>query len=165
MITVLASLSFAEPWVLLGLLVIPCIWILLRAIPPAPLRLIFPAVVLLLGLKDKTQTNDRTPWWLLLLRSLALASLIIGMAGPGLNRQGFSPTNPDILIVVDGSWAAGQAWSKVPEQVEVEISRAMQRGVKVAFLDLTNPSEIAFHPAALYEGSARGLEPQPFDPN
>ncbi len=165
MIAVLTSLSFATPWVLLGLLVIPWIWILLRAIPPAPLRLIFPAVVLLLGLKDRIQTSDRTPWWLLLLRSLALASLIIGMAGPGLNRQSLSPASPDILIVLDGSWAAGQAWSKVPEQVEIEIARAMQRGVKVAFLDLTDPSEIAFHPAAIFEGSARGLEPQPFDPD
>ena len=73
MIASLATLSFTAPWILLGLSVIPLIWIFLRAIPPAPLRRIFPAVVLLLGLKDKTQTSDSTPWWLLLLRSLALA--------------------------------------------------------------------------------------------
>ena len=165
MIASLATLSFTAPWILLGLSVIPLIWIFLRAIPPAPLRRIFPAVVLLLGLKDKTQTSDSTPWWLLLLRSLALTALIIGMAGPGLNRQKPSSASPDILVVVDGSWAAGQAWSKVPEQVEEEVSQAVQRDVNLEFLNLVAPSEIAFRPAALFEGSARGLAPKPFDPD
>ena len=133
MIASLATLGFAAPWILLGLLVLPLIWMLLRAIPPAPLRRIFPAVVLLLGLKDKTRTSDRTPWWLLLLRSLALATLIIGMAGPGLNRQVPSPANSDILIVFDGSWAAGQAWSKVLEQVDEEVTQAIRRNINLEF--------------------------------
>ena len=165
MIAVLASLSFNAPWVLLGLLVIPLIWILLRSIPPAPMRRIFPAVVLLIGLKDRKQTSDRTPWWLLLLRSLALAALIIGMAGPGFNRQSYSPASSDILMVIDGSWAAGQAWPQVPEQVEREVVQAMRRGVNVAFLNLTAPSEILFRPAALFEGSALAFAPKPFDPD
>lgn len=161
----LATLTFASSWILLGFLVIPLIWILLRAIPPAPLRRIFPAVVFLLELKDKTQTSDSTPWWLLLLRSLALAALITGMAGPGLNHQTSSPETSNILIVIDGSWAAGQAWSKVPEQVEAEVKQAIRRDVNLEFLSLVAPSELAFRPSALFEGSARGLAPKPFDPD
>ena len=34
--TVLAGIGFASPWLLLGLLALPILWIILRAIPPAP---------------------------------------------------------------------------------------------------------------------------------
>ncbi|MEK9733537.1 MAG: BatA domain-containing protein, partial [Paracoccaceae bacterium] len=165
MIAILSSLSFGAPLVLLGLLVIPLIWILLRAIPPAPIRRIFPAVVLLLGLQDKKQTSDRTPWWLLLLRSLALAALIIGMAGPALNRQNAPSSASDILLLVDGSWATGQGWSGMRELVEQEVANAVRRGVKVALLDLSAPASISFRPASLFEGTAQGLVPKPFDPD
>jgi hypothetical protein len=107
-----ATLGFAAPWILLGLLVLPVLWIILRAIPPAPIRRIFPAVVLLLGLLDKSHASYRTPWWLLLLRSFALASVIIGMAGPILNRQENVQTGRDLLILLDGSWASGRDWSQ-----------------------------------------------------
>jgi hypothetical protein len=43
----------------------------------------FPGVALLLGLKDDDSQTDKTPWWLLLLRMLALAAAIVGFAGPG----------------------------------------------------------------------------------
>ena len=165
MIAILSSLSFGAPLVLLGLLVIPLTWILLRAIPPAPIRRIFPAVVLLLGLQDKKQTSDRTPWWLLLLRSLALAALIIGMAGPALNRQNAPSSASDVLLVVDGSWATGQGWSGMRELVEQEVANAVRRGVKVALLDLSAPASISFRPASLFEGTAQGLVPKPFDPD
>jgi hypothetical protein len=74
--------TFAAPALLWGLLALPILWLILRAIPPAPIRRRFPAVVLLLGLDDKTRTADRTPWWLLLLRALAIAAAIVGFAGP-----------------------------------------------------------------------------------
>jgi hypothetical protein len=47
----------------------------------------FPGVALLLGLADEDAETDRTPWWLLLLRMLAVAAAIIGFAGPVLNPE------------------------------------------------------------------------------
>ena len=38
-----------------------------------------------LGLEDPERQAAKTPWWLLLLRCLALAAVIIGFAGPVLN--------------------------------------------------------------------------------
>ena len=32
--TMIAGIGFASPWLLLGLLVLPILWLLLRAIPP-----------------------------------------------------------------------------------------------------------------------------------
>ena len=48
--TVLGGIGFASPWLLLTLLALPVLWLILRAIPPAPIRRRFPGVALLLGL-------------------------------------------------------------------------------------------------------------------
>ena len=40
-------IAFSAPWVLWGLLLLPLLWILLRALPPAPVQQLFPAVGLL----------------------------------------------------------------------------------------------------------------------
>ena len=77
----LGPLAFSAPWLLLGLGALPILWLLLRAVPPAPIRRRFPAVALLLGLRDDESLTERTPWWLLLLRLLAVAALIAGFAG------------------------------------------------------------------------------------
>ena len=53
------SLTFLTPWLLSALLGLPVLWLLLRAVPPAPVRRFFPGVILLLGLRDKTQISDR----------------------------------------------------------------------------------------------------------
>ena len=67
-------LAFAAPGLLLALIALPILWLLLRAIPPAPIRRRFPAVALMLGLADDERQADKTPWWLLLLRPLAVAA-------------------------------------------------------------------------------------------
>ena len=67
----LGPLGFTVPWLLLALVALPVLWLLLRAVPPAPIRRRFPGVALLLGRADEAQVAERTPWWLLLLRMLA----------------------------------------------------------------------------------------------
>jgi hypothetical protein len=71
--TLFSTIGFTAPWLLLGLLALPMLWILLRVVPPAPTRRVFPGVALLLGLKDDDVQSDKTPWWLLLLRALVMA--------------------------------------------------------------------------------------------
>lgn len=38
----LGTLAFTTPWLLLGLIILPILWVLLRAVPPAPIRRRFP---------------------------------------------------------------------------------------------------------------------------
>ena len=102
--SVFGGIGFTAPWLLLALLALPILWLILRAVPPAPIRRRFPGVALLLGLADDESTTDRTPWWLLLLRMLAVAAIIVGLAGPVLNpqaeaEQGSGP----LLVVLDGN--------------------------------------------------------------
>ncbi|MEI6099645.1 MAG: BatA domain-containing protein, partial [Alphaproteobacteria bacterium] len=82
------GLAFASPMLLWGLLALPVLWLLLRVVPPAPIRRQFPGVALLLGLDDEDRQADKTPWWLLALRMAAIAAVIVGFAGPVLNPQG-----------------------------------------------------------------------------
>ncbi|MGL4321383.1 MAG: BatA domain-containing protein, partial [Paracoccaceae bacterium] len=72
----LGPVGFVTPALLLGLIALPILWLLLRAVPPAPIRRRFPGVALLLGLTDDEVETDKTPWWLLLLRMLAVAAAI-----------------------------------------------------------------------------------------
>ena len=60
--TILGGIGFTAPWLLLALFALPILWLILRAVPPAPIRRRFPGVALLLGLKDAETVSDRTPW-------------------------------------------------------------------------------------------------------
>ncbi|WP_415922598.1 DUF4159 domain-containing protein [Tateyamaria sp. SN6-1] len=161
----LGPIGFAAPWLLLALLVLPILWLILRAIPPAPLRQRFPGVALLLGLKDDEAVSDRTPWWLLLLRMLAVAAMIIGLAGPILNPDDNAEGGDGpLLVVLDGSWAGATRWAQSMEAVEAELRRAGAAGREVAVLHLSAPDAAPFQAANAGVTRLAGLTPQPWQP-
>ncbi|HHB81132.1 MAG TPA: LytTR family transcriptional regulator, partial [Aliiroseovarius sp.] len=123
-----SSLVFTSPWLLLGLVALPILWILLRAVPPAPIRRRFPAVALLLGLNDDDSQSDKTPWWLLLLRTLAIASVIAGFAGPILNPQADRSGSGPVLILLDGTWADAPDWARRIDRVSAPLDEAAHDG-------------------------------------
>ena len=45
----LGPIGFAAPWLLWALAALPILWLILRAVPPAPIRRRFPGVALLWG--------------------------------------------------------------------------------------------------------------------
>ena len=111
-------IAFLYPFLLFALLALPVLWLLLRAVPPAPVRRPFAAVRLLLGLKDPENTPARTPWWLLLLRLTALAAAIIGFAAPVLNPKTEAAGSGPLLIVMDASWASAPDWTARSQRLE-----------------------------------------------
>lgn len=78
----LGPLGFTAPALLGALAALPVIWWMLRALPPRPREMRFPAVALMRGLTDANPLARRTPIWLMLLRMLALALAILALAGP-----------------------------------------------------------------------------------
>ena len=164
--TVLGGIGFSAPWLLWGLIALPILWLILRAVPPAPIRRRFQGVALLLGLKDDESVSDRTPWWLLALRILVVAAVIIGLAGPILN-----PSNPQtegsgpLLIVLDGSWAGATRWPQQAEALDVQLARAARSNRTVAFLTLTRPEELTFQSADVLRTRLAGLQPAPWQPS
>lgn len=163
--TMFGPLGFITPWLLAALIVLPILWLILRAVPPAPIRQRFPGVALLLGLKDDEAVSDRTPWWLLLLRMLAVAAMIIGLAGPVLNPNddGQAGDGP-LLVVVDGSWAGAAQWPRQIEAVEAELRRAGTAGREVALLHLADPEAPVFQAANTIISRLPGLAPAPWQP-
>ncbi len=162
---VIGPLGFTLPWLLLGLAALPILWLLLRAVPPAPIRRRFPGVALLLGLKDDESETDKTPWWLLLLRMLAVAAAIIAFAGPVLNPQVRAPGAGPLLILMDGSWADARDWPRRVERAQALVEDAGRAGRTVAVVRLTDrPEAVTFQAAEAVTGRLAVLQPQPWLP-
>ena len=161
----MSMLAFTTPWLLWGLIAIPILWLLLRAIPPAPIRRRFPAVALLLGLTDEDRQADKTPWWLLLLRALAVAAAIIGFAGPILNPENRAAGTGPLVILLDGGWADARDWPGRLDKASTLLTEAGRAGRPVAVIRLTDlPQPVSFQNADAWTGRLAAMEPQPFAP-
>ncbi len=160
------ALGFTAPWLLTALVLLPVLWVLLRAVPPAPVRRRFPGVALLLGLRDEDSAADRTPWWLLLLRMLALAAVIIAMAGPVLNPRGEDEARGtgNLVIVLDGSWASARDWQGARDLLDIALAEAGRDGRPVALMRLTDPQPPEFQAADAWRSRLAGLDPSAWAP-
>ena len=161
-------IAFLYPFLLFALLALPVLWLLLRAVPPAPVRRPFAAVRLLLGLKDPENTPARTPWWLLLLRLTALAAAIIGFAAPVLNPKTEAAGSGPLLIVMDASWASAPDWTARSQRLEAVLNEAARDGRPSALHLLTSPipaSPLEFGTAQDLLATLPGLAPAPYAPD
>jgi len=125
---------FVAPWVLVGLLALPMLWWLLRVTPPAPRSEDFPAIRFLLGLNATEETPARTPWWLLALRMIAAALVILALARPVLDAGSALTGNGPVLLVMDNGWAAANDWARRKQAAGVLLDRAERAGRKGALL-------------------------------
>ncbi|MGX0878612.1 hypothetical protein ACSSV4_003313 [Roseovarius sp. MBR-154] len=162
----LGPIGFAAPWLLLALAALPILWIILRAVPPAPIRRRFPGVALLLGLTDDDTVTDRTPWWLLLLRILAVAAVIVGLAGPVLNPRadGEAASRLPLLIVTDASWANARDWNAQVAVMDGLLAEAGRDGRAAAIMELSDPEAPVFRAAETWRSGLPGLTPAPWGP-
>jgi hypothetical protein len=163
----LGGIGFTAPWLLLGLIALPILWLLLRAVPPAPIRRRFPGVALLLGLKDDENESDKTPWWLLLLRSLAVAALIVGFSGPVLNPQVERAGSGPLLVVIDGTWADARDWPRRMERLDDLLAEASRAGRTAAVVTLTDLPAAApsFQAAETVRQGLPSIAPAPWVPD
>ncbi len=165
----LGPLVFLSPWLLLALLALPLLWWLLRATPPAPKHLKFPAVRLLLGLNDPEKIADKTPLWLLLLRMLALGAAIVAFADPVLNPDTRAEGKGPLLVLVDGGWASAPDWAERRRAAENTLEQAARSGRPTVFVSLAKPlpqgEGLPFRDANDWLAEVRGLEPQAWAPD
>ncbi len=162
----IGPIGFATPLLLLALIALPILWLLLRAVPPAPIRRRFPGVALLLGLTDDETEADKTPWWLLLLRAAAVAAAIIAFAGPILNPTTRTPGTGPLLVLIDGTWADARDWPRRIDRAAGFLDEAGREGRTVAVVRLTDaPGDVVFQAAEAWTGRLTALEPQAWGPN
>ena len=162
---------FAAPWVLFALVALPALWWLLRVTPPAPRVQDFPAIRLLVGLRPREETAARTPLWLLLLRVLAAALLIVGLAGPVLDAAGALVGSGPLLLVVDDGWAAAPGWAARMAAAGAALDRAERAGRSAALLTTARsgqdaaPTLTPASPVAELRPRLAALHPLPWPPD
>jgi hypothetical protein len=118
---------FAAPLALLCLLALPAILFLIRLTPPPPRRIEFAPIRLLTALDTAQRAPERTPLWLLLLRLLAAALIIVGLAGPSWHQPPALPGNGPVLLVIDNGWASAADW---PQRREAALNIAAAAGAQ-----------------------------------
>lgn len=161
-------LAFATPWALLGLVSLPLIWWVLRVTPPAPKRIRFPAIRLLLGLTSETETPAHTPIWLLLLR-LAIATLVVlALANPLWRPAERIAGKGPLLIILDNGWTSATHWNRATALAQSFIIQAGEQDRPVALTTSVreqNPVAFDYESASDAEARLAALEPKPLRPH
>ena len=162
------AFAFAAPWLLTALIALPALWWLLRFTPPAPKSIRFPAIRLLFGLQSEDETPDTAPLWLIILRLLAAALIILGLAQPLLNPGANLARQGPVILIVDDGWAAAQNWPARQAVAEQAIIQADREGRSVIILT-TAPTERGTPPepsGLMRPDQARdliaGIQPKPW---
>ncbi|MGE4313219.1 MAG: DUF4159 domain-containing protein [Pseudobdellovibrionaceae bacterium] len=137
-LTSLFSLSFANPWFLAAFLILPVLYFLLRVLPPPPKHVRLATAHFLSNLTTPSRTSSKTPWWILLLRLLILALVILAFAGP--YRQGSlrSLDETPLLLIIDNSWGASKNWSDIAQKADSVIQSAAAQNIAL-IVALTTP--------------------------
>ena len=163
---------FATPALLLALAALPLLWWLLRVTPPAPRMQDFPAIRLLAGLQAREVTSARTPLWVLILRMIAAALLIVGLAGPVLDAAGALPGgHGPLLLVMDDDWAAAPDWAARERAAGAVLDRAERAGRRVSLLTTARtemdgpPRATPATPAPELRPTLAALRPKPWPPS
>ena len=106
----LGVFSFTEPLAFIGLPLALVIWWFLRLQPPAPRRLLFPAIGLLSTLDQKHESPELTPFWLIILRVIIFLTVILAAAYPIINLERAFQNKGPVFIIIDNDWASARDW-------------------------------------------------------
>lgn len=132
-------IAFLVPWILGFLVVLPVVWWLLRLTPPAPRKVIFPAIALLRDLPLRKETPARSPWWIVILRLIIVALIICAFAEPVFNPQAPLPGHDAVLIAIDNDWAAARDWDARRTLLHDLIAKAAREDRPVILLPTAPP--------------------------
>ncbi|HEY8189650.1 MAG TPA: DUF4159 domain-containing protein, partial [Micavibrio sp.] len=162
------QIAFLDPWILAGLLALPLLWFLLRVFPPAPRIIRLPGAWLLDGLVPDDQTTSKTPWWLLLLRTVLAALILLALAQPVINPAESLNIQGNLRIVMENGWAASQTWAQQRQAADNILDRAARDRREVYIMTTApDPGQTALTQqgpmsAAQAETILRGLKPRPW---
>ena len=161
-----SALSFGAPWILAALVVLPAIWWLLRVTPPAPRRVPFPPLRLLMGLDAPQETPARTPLWLLALRLFAAALIICALAQPFFGQPPALAGRGPLVLVIDNGWTAAHGWSARRAAISDALAQAARtdRGVVIVPTATATAPTVTLLDAGKAARVADELEPESWLP-
>jgi hypothetical protein len=166
----LGPFFFAAPWALGALAALPVLIWLLRATPPAPRQALFPPLRLLLGIQTEEESRERAPWWLILVRALIAALLILGFARPSLapDAETGAGSATRTLIVIDNGWTSAPGWAGARAAAEAAAAESERAQGQVRLLATASaPSADAASGLSGADARARiaRLKPLPWRPD
>ncbi|WP_412058170.1 DUF4159 domain-containing protein [Bartonella sp. DGB2] len=130
-------ISFNAPLFLWALALLPPLAWLLRSRLKKPQREPFPPFALLQKLTKKpTKASRHSPFWLLILRLLMLALMIVGLAEPLWRPQmATAPDNAPLVLLLDNGYATAH-WQLAYDKANALINEAQSHG-KMVYLVAT----------------------------
>ncbi|WP_455476429.1 DUF4159 domain-containing protein [Bartonella sp. B17] len=161
-------MSFGAPLLLLGLLSLPIIWWLLRIMPPAPRKELFPPLRFLPKTANQQEAANHAPWWLLLLRLTMATLVIIALAQPTWNPKPITLSGSQPLaLIIDNGWASAKEWKKRIAVAETILAQAEKHKKNIYFLataenDIFNIDPL---PAKTVKQHLMHLQPKPWPVN
>ena len=164
------ALAFLNPWLLAGLATLPLIYWLLKTVPPRPKQVEFPATRILVGLENEEKTPAKTPWWLLLIRLLAAALVILALAEPVLNPtrdRALTGTGP-VVLVIDNGWAAASGWTRrtgLAEQIIADAQRQNRPVIVAETAPETKSRTLKLEAPSDARATLAALQPRPYAPD
>ena len=166
----LGALAFLNPWLLAALAALPLIYWLLRTVPPRPKQVEFPATRILVGIENQEKTPAKTPWWLLLIRLLAAALIILALAEPVLNptRERALTGSGPVVIAIDNGWAAANGWDRRTALADEMIAEAQRQGRPVIVAETAPAAKtrtLKLEAPAEARATLAAIEPRPFAPD
>lgn len=166
----IGALAFLNPWLLAALGTLPLIYWLLRTVPPRPKQVEFPATRILVGIENQEKTPAKTPWWLLLIRLLAAALIILALAEPVLNptRERALTGSGPVVLAIDNGWAAANGWDRRSALAEEMIAEAQRQGRPVIVAETAPAAKtrtLKLEAPAEARATLAALEPRPFAPD
>jgi len=167
----IGSLSFAVPWALAALALLPVIWWLLRLTPPMPTIVRFPPVRLLFKLTTREESSAKTPLWLLIVRLALAAAVILAAAHPLLNAGARLTGKGPLVVIIDDGWAAAGNWAARRATLAGFADHAERESRPIVVLT-TAPGEkdaaadaVRMMTAADARKRFEGLQPKPWPPD
>ncbi|MBS0241762.1 MAG: BatA domain-containing protein, partial [Proteobacteria bacterium] len=165
----IGSIAFLNPALLGALALLPIIYWLLRTVPPRPRRIEFPATRILVGIENREKTPAKTPWWLMLLRLLAAAAVILALAEPVLNpnRSGALKGAGPVVLVIDNGWSAASRFNDRLALVDRLIGEAEAQSRPVMIAETAPPARtqpLRIEAPVAARSTAAALAPEPYAP-
>lgn len=162
------NVTYINPWVLSGALVLPLLLLLMKMRPPAPTSVPYAPVKLLKNVRRNEESPEQVPWWLRQLRLTTAAFAIVALAHPLINPEEPLKGEGPLLLVVDNGWASAGNWQARVAAMNTLIDKAERESRSVVILTTAKNStdNPVLASGQLSPGEARGLantlEPQPW---
>ncbi len=154
-----------SPWVLSALAALPVLWYILRITPPVPKRLILPTAKFLKGLQQDQNITQSAPWWILLLRLLICALVIIALARPVYNPASPLPFGGNVRMIIDNGWTSAPAWDAHIKEAESFLDRAARDDRQVIIVTTVPPEQSPPMDAKQARAMLQTLKPYPVLPD